>query len=223
MQSSSFSKILSSDVRRTLLNVFFGKFPHMAWYFIPQPYPKQFLVLTLSSFHLAVCNFPRHASSRTVFNNCSSCFDLSSCFTFVAVTSSPTASHIVDFRKQQSAFQTFSAFSCQDHCLSDFIAALMFMTLYSPFTDCMAHPPFFLDTYNKGVDDACSFPPIVTTIFRASRSILLSSVSGECCVHMGYLRIASAYHQRQSHGWHLLVDKCCRYVFSSQSSVFLSS
>ena len=48
---------------------------------------KQSLVLTLASFHLAVRNFPCQASSRTAFNNCSSCFDLSSCFAFVAVTS----------------------------------------------------------------------------------------------------------------------------------------
>ena len=56
---------------------------------------KQSLVLTLASFHLAVRNFPCQASSRTAFNNCSSCFDLSSCFAFVVVTSSPTASHTV--------------------------------------------------------------------------------------------------------------------------------
>ena len=56
---------------------------------------KQFLVLTLASFHLAVRNFPCQASSRTTFNNCSSYFDLSSCFAFVAVISSPTASHTV--------------------------------------------------------------------------------------------------------------------------------
>lgn len=65
---------------------------------------KQFLVLTLSSFYLAVCNFPCHASLRTVFNNCSSYFDLSSCFAFVTVTSSPTASHTVDMGRLRLLF-----------------------------------------------------------------------------------------------------------------------
>ena len=174
-------------------------------------------------------------------------FDLISCFAFVTVTSSPSTSHTVGSKGQSISSSLYlrasvisdwypktaerSSNSLTIFMLGSlfdnnyFIAALILVILYSPFTHFRPRPSFFLDTYNRADDDLGCFSPFVSMIFHTSWSILLNSVSGQCCVHMGYLRTTSAHWLEATtwlasdNGLDQITDKRCRYTFSAHSSV----
>jgi len=102
----------------------------------------------------------------------------------------------------------------------NFIADLIFLTLYSASTDCSPHPPFFLDKYDKAVDDAGCFAPFVTMLL--DQSFLVLSAVNAASTWVAYwleaiTRLASDI------GLDQITETRCGYVFSARSSVLLSS
>ena len=71
-------------------------------------------------------------------------------------------------------------------------AAFILINLYSCSIDRKPRPPFSLVRYNTAVELSGCFPPFSLMIFLVCLFMFLSSSSGQCCVHIGYVSTGKA-------------------------------
>ena len=69
-----------------------------------------------------------------------------------------------------------------------FLVALILINLYSRSTDLSPRPPVALGIYSTAVELRGCVPPFSLINFPVSLSVLCSSPSGQCWVHIGYVK-----------------------------------